>query len=116
MSIESAKARVKEAARLHVRRRARELSEIAKQLHRDAPRGGDAKNRFGENRSKKDEPPAMEWGGLFAEIDQGVEVEGMEAKVLVNLAVLEFGKRDKTLQPRPLGRLAVAELKKRTST
>lgn len=115
MSIQSAKALVKERMRQHIAKRAQELSQIAKDLHREAPRGGKAKNYFGERRSAPQEQPATEFGGLLTLIHRGVEVEadGMEATVMVNLAVLEFGKRDKTLQPRPLGRMSVNELKKR---
>lgn len=114
-----------QAASRHVKKRANELSDIAKNLHRSAPRGGTAKNKFGERRSAPGEPPAMESGGLFAEIDQGVEVTGMQATVIVNRKVLEFGYQvgarsrlsDRkglaggVLKPRPLGRKASAELK-----
>lgn len=96
----------------HVRKRANELSGIAKDLHRNAPRGGENINRFGERRSAPGEVPAMETGGLFAEIDQGVDVTPKQATVVVARSVLEFGTR--TMAPRPLGRIAVAELKART--
>ena len=57
----------------------------------------------------------METGGLFAEIDQGVEVNGKSATVIVNRRVLEFGyaKGNRKLRPRPLGRKASAALKAR---
>ena len=104
------------AASRHVKKRANELSDIAKNLHRSAPRGGKAKNRFGERRSAPGEAPAMETGRLFANIDQGVEHTGKTATVIVNRKVLEFGysKGKRTLRPRPLGRKASAELKART--
>ena len=113
------------AASRHVKKRANELSDIAKNLHRSAPRGGKAKNKFGERRSAPGEPPAMETGGMFAEIDQGVEVNGKSATVIVNRKVLEhgyaLGQRSRlsdrktlaggVLKPRPLGRKASAALK-----
>lgn len=115
------------AASRHVKKRANDLSDIAKNLHRSAPRGGKAKNKFGERRSAPGEAPAMETGRLFAEIDQGVEVNGKTATVIVNRKVLEFGyalgSRSRlsdrktlaggVLKPRPLGRKASAALKAR---
>ena len=111
-----------------VRRRAKQLSGIAKDLHRDAPRGGENRNKWGEKRSAPDEPPAMEDGVLFAKIDQGVtEVAPAEATTIVNYSVLEYGYTllmqpkpggsaptaggVRVLRPRPLGRLSVAQLK-----
>ena len=102
---------IEASATRHVRKRAKELSGLAKDLHRDAPRGGENTNRFGERRSAPGEVPAMETGGLFAEIDQGVDVTPKQATVVVARTVLEFGTR--TMGPRPLGRRAVAELKER---
>lgn len=108
---------VEQAAGRHLKQRAELLSSIAKDLHRRAPRGGDATNAFGEHRSAPGEAPAMEHGGLFAMIDQGVEVDRMEARVVVNFGFgpgkgsMEEGTR--RMKPRPLGRKSVAELKKR---
>ena len=108
---------IEQAAGRHVKKRAEELSDIAKRLHRAAPRGGKAENAFGERRSAPGEPPAMEFGGLFASIDQGVTLDRMSAKVVVNFGFgpgkgsMEKGTR--RMKPRPLGALAVAELKKR---
>lgn len=102
---------IEQAAGRHVKKRAEELSDIAKRLHRTAPRGGKAKNAFGERRSAPGEPPAMESGGLFASIDQGVTVDRMSAQVIVNFKLLEAGTR--RMKPRPLGAFASAELKSR---
>lgn len=105
---------IESAASRHVRDRANELSAVAKALHRQAPRGGTNTNAFGERRSAGGEPPAMEFGGLFAMIDQGVTVTGTEAQVVVNFGFgagkgsMEEGTR-RMPQGRPLGRLAVAE-------
>ena len=103
------RALVDAATSRHVRKRANELSDITKNLHRNAPRGGKAKNRFGERRSAPGEQPAMETGRLFAEIDQGVQVDGKSATVIVNRKVLEYGTA--RMRPRPLGRKASAALK-----
>ena len=99
------------SATRHVRARANLLSGITKDLHRTAPRGGENVNQFGEPRSAPGEVPAMETGGLFAEIDQGVEIRPKEATVIVNRTVLEFG--TPYIRPRPLGRRASATFKER---
>ena len=95
----------------HIRRRAREFSDVVKATHRNAPRGGENLNRFGEQRSAPGEPPAMETGALFAQIDQGVDVDmaKREARVVANYAVLENGTRK--MEPRPLGRISLAKFK-----
>lgn len=91
--------------------RAKELSGIAKDLHRNAPRRGTNKNRFGEFRSAPGDPPAMETGELFAKLDQGVTLTPAAAEVVVNYTVLEMGTL--RVKPRPLGRKSSAELQKR---
>jgi hypothetical protein len=103
---------IEQAASRHVKGRAELLSAIAKDLHRNAPRGGDALNMFNERRSAPGEPPAMETGALYAAIDQGIEQSGMSATVIVATKWLEEGTRS-GLKPRPLGRVALAELKAR---
>jgi hypothetical protein len=115
----SASLLVRQAASRHLRDRAEQLSTIAKDLHRNAPRGGPGVNRFGELRSPAagGTAPALETGGLFAIIDQGVTVDALEARVVVNFGFgpgkgsMETGTR--RMRPRPLGALAVAELKAR---
>lgn len=115
----AARAAIQLAAEKHVAKRAQQLSEIAKDLHRTAPRGGSAVNHRGEHRSAPGEPPAMEDGGLFAMLDQGVEVDGTRATVVVNFGFgpgkgsMEAGTR--RMRPRPLGALAVAALKARVA-
>lgn len=98
---------------LHVRKRAREYAEVVKEEHRTAPRGGAGINMFGEPRSAPGEPPAMETGALFAQIDQGVDVDmaKREARVVANYAVLENGTR--RMEPRPLARIALAKYRGR---
>lgn len=112
----------------HVNKRAKQLSGIAKDMHRSAPRGGKNTNMFGEQRSAPGEPPAMETGTLFAIIDQGITFNTpTEAEIIVNYAALEYGYTlgarshisDKrtykltVLKPRPLGRLTLAKFRSR---
>ena len=104
---------VQEKAGRHLKRRAELLSGIAKNLHRTAPRGGENVNRFGERRSAPGQVPAMETGSLFAAIDQGVTVLGLEATVLVNWAEVEFQTRN--VAPRPLGEIALREFRTRVA-
>jgi len=95
-------------------RRARQLSNIAAQLHRDAPRGGHYMNMHGQPRSAPGEQPAIETGELLAAIEQGVTISYAETTVVVNNADLEFGGitgDGNLVRPRPLGRMAVAKLK-----
>lgn len=97
----------------HIRKRAREFGEVVKDEHRTAARGGAGINMFGEPRSAPGEPPAMETGSLFAQIDQGVDadVRKREARVIANYKVLEDGTR--RMEPRPLGRIALAKYRGR---
>ena len=97
----------------HLKARAELLSGITKDTHKNAPRGGDAINAFGERRSAAGEPPAMEYGALFANIDQGVEIQPMHATVIVNYRVLEFGSTKRNMGKRPLGSFASATFKQR---
>ena len=92
----------------HVNDRAHQLSNIAKRLHRDSPRSGPNRNKYGELRSGPGEAPAMEDGVLYALIDQGVHEGFTRAEVIVNYGVLEDGTL--TMAPRPLGRQAADEL------
>lgn len=121
-------ARIRAAAIERARDRARDAQAIAKAQHRDAPRGGSNRNRFGEARSAPGEPPAMETGRLFARLDQGYEETPEGARVPVNYRVLEFGysvgARSRLsdrkglsangLQPRPLGAITLALLREKT--
>lgn len=104
-------AEIRRDATKHRDNRAKQLSGIAKDLHRNAPRKGLNKNRWGEQRSAPGDPPAMEMGELFAKLDQGVTLTPEAAEVVVNHTVLEMG--TVRMKPRPLGRKASAELQKR---
>lgn len=115
MSVGTARAHVKALINQHMQRRAKEFQGTVKELHRNAPRGGDNLNRYGEPRSAPGEPPAMETGTLFAKVDQGLTREGdAHYRVQANYRVLEDGTR--RLRPRPLARLALAEFKVRVRT
>lgn len=95
-------------------RRARQLSKIAADLHRDAPRGGHYLNMHGQPRSAPGEQPATETGELLEAIENGVTITHAEATVVVNNAALEFGGitgDGNLVRPRPMGRMAVAKLK-----
>jgi hypothetical protein len=96
----------------HTRLRANQLSDTAFEFHMDAPRGGNARNRFGENRSAGGEPPAPETRELSRKIQDVKEVPD-GADVVVNYKVLEFGyqKNGRILEPRPLGRIAIEQLR-----
>lgn len=99
------------------KQRAKLAQDIAKELHRNAPRTGVNINRFGEKRSSPGTAPALETGTLFAHIDQGLERIGQaHYRVPVNRESLEFGEtlpNGAAVLPRPMGRLTLAELKAR---
>lgn len=110
MSIASARAKVKARINQHVERRAKEYQSTVKAAHRNAPRGGQNLNKFGERRSAPGEPPAMETGQLFAVLDQGLTREGdAHFRVPANYKLLENGTRK--MRPRPLARISLAEFK-----
>jgi hypothetical protein len=99
-------------------KRAEQLQEIAASQHANAPRGGDALNRYGENRSAPGEPPAPETLELLSRIENGLKETPDAIQVAVNYTVLELGyqKNGRILEPRPNGRLAVEELKRQVSS
>ena len=115
----SARLFIEQAASRHVRDRAKQLADTAKSLHKIAPRGGPGINTFGERRSPAagGTAPAIEFGGLFASIDQGITQKGLEAQVVVNFGFgpgkgsMEEGTR--RMRPRPLGKLALAEFEQK---
>ena len=100
---------IQAAKKRRVRQLCNQLADINKDTHRTAPRGGQNLNRFGERRSAPGSPAAMETGGLFALMDQGVEITsglaGVWGRVFMNLSVLEFGTR--LMGPRPNGRISL---------
>ena len=66
------------------------LRDFARDTHRDSRRGGRNLNIWGERRSKRKEPPAMEWGVLWASIDQSGTDTPTGYSFMVNYAELEF--------------------------
>jgi hypothetical protein len=120
-------ARIRRKAADHAFTRARDTQEVAKSEHRDAPRGGSATNAFGESRSAPGEPPAMEYGRLFAKLDQQLQRTLEGGRAPVNYRVLEFGYqvgvrsrisdrkslRAGRLEPRPLGAITLAIMRAR---
>ena len=94
-------------------RRAEELQETARELHRSAPRGGVNRNRYGQPRSAPGEPPATEEGRLLERLDDPPQPIARGYRAAVNYRVLEDGYSPNNLEPRPLGRLALDALKAR---
>lgn len=131
LGVDGAMRRIEARSDEHAQKRAMQARDIAATEHRNAPRGGINKNRYGQFRSAPGEPPATEEGDLLRYI-QGQQPLGMRLRpghyrVGVNLVVLEFGfsvgLRSRisdrktisgaTLEPRPLGRITVDKLKRR---
>jgi len=106
--------RVRRALGERVAQRTTQLKDITVEMHATAPRGGVNLNAFGQPRSAPDEPPAVEFGDLLNTIDNSVKVEGLVGSVVVNRPWLEYGfdVDGRRLRPRPMGRLAIAELKR----
>lgn len=113
MSVDRAAARIHEKLADRVEARARQGQRIALDLHRNAPRGGVNLNVWGEPRSAPNEPPAIEYGDLYDAMHNGLEVDGLTARFVVNRVLLEYGTR--TIAPRPMGRMTSALLKQEVS-
>ena len=93
-----------------VHARAVQGSEIAVQLHMNAPRGGSNVNRYGQPRSAAGEQPAVEDGALLAALqDPPQPIPGGYA-FTVNRVQLES--RTRYMAPRPLGAMTIAQLKR----
>lgn len=96
------------------RERAQELQDITVELHVTAPRGGSYLNSLGQFRSAPGEPPAVEFGDLTARLQEPVQREGDAFSTIVNYKVLEAGTfGGQRIAPRPMGHLAVQQLKAR---
>lgn len=92
--------------------RAEQGSEIAVQLHANAPRGGSNVNRYGQPRSAPGEQPATEEGNLL-QLLQTPPVptrDGRGYSIIVNYVPLEMGTR--YIAPRPMGAMTVEQLKR----
>lgn len=111
MSVEKALARIRSKLADRVQQRATRGRDIALDLHLNAPRGGTNLNVWGEPRSAPNEPPAIEYGDLYAAIQSGLEVDKARARAtfVVNRVLLEYGTRN--MGPRPMGRMTSTYLK-----
>lgn len=109
MSVESALKRIHGKLEARVEKRAKRGQQIALDIHKTAPRGGDNLNVWGEPRSAPNEPPAIEYGDLYDAMYDGLEVNGVEARFVVNWQLLEYGTR--FIAPRPMGRITSTQLK-----
>ena len=111
MSLAATIQRARAKAEDRTLRRAEELQEIARELHRNAPRGGVNRNRYGQPRSAPGEPPATEEGTLLERLSDPPQPVARGYRAAVNYAVLEDGYAPNNLEPRPLGRLSLDALK-----
>lgn len=101
---------INQLADQRVHARAVQGSEIAVQLHVNAPRGGSNVNRYGQPRSAPGEQPAVEDGQLLQALqDPPQPVDGGYA-FTVNRAQLEPGTR--YMASRPLGAMTIEQLKR----
>lgn len=93
-------------------------SRTAAEKHDHAPRAGRNLNRFGLRRSAPGDPPAEETGQLLSILRRGPEDAPGGYAFTVNYSVLEYGysKNGRTLEPRPLGRITLSELKARAKS
>lgn len=98
-----------------VERRAIDLQRTALRLHREAPRGGENINAFGQHRSAPGEQPAPEYGTLTSLIASGTDPSGhLQWDVTANYKVLEHGTRH--VAARPLGAMTVETVKTEIAT
>jgi hypothetical protein len=84
------------------------MSRRAATLHRNAPRGGESTNKYGQPRSAPGEVPATEDRDLLDLIELGVNPVPGGGEATVNYARLEFGAEN--LEPRPLGTITLLEV------
>ena len=110
LGINGAMALINRKGDQHVHKRAVQGSEIAVQLHTNAPRGGSNVNRYGQPRSAPGEQPAVEDGRLLQALqDPPQPIQGGYA-FTVNRAQLEGGTR--YIRPRPMGAMTIEQLKR----
>src|SRR5690625_5238572 len=110
LGVNGALALIKQRTDQRVHARAVQGSEIAVQLHMNAPRGGSNVNRYGQPRSAAGEQPAVEDGALLAALqDPPQPIPGGYA-FTVNRVQLES--RTRYMAPRPLGAMTIAQLKR----
>jgi hypothetical protein len=119
VSVESVLRLARSRADGHARSRADRLADIATDLHRRAPRGGQNLNRYGQPRSAPGEQPAIEEGSLLDALQVPPHaVRERHWRVFVNHAPLEYGAKKNgriIILPRPMGRLTLDGLKREAS-
>lgn len=89
--------------------------DIAVELHETAPRGGVNLNAYGQHRSAPGEPPAIEHGDLREALLNGYsyDQQSLTARFVANTVYLEYGTVH--VEPRPMGRLTIEQLKQEVS-
>lgn len=122
MSKAQAAERIRAKLEARVHERTTEVAHSAAQLHMNAPRGGVNLNMYGQPRSAPGEQPAIETGELLSRILKP-EYGPMRGVAVVNYADLEWGYDAAVaitstaaygryrVEPRPMGRMVLAELK-----
>lgn len=119
MSLEQTLRRVRQKAGERVQAHAQELQDDVVELHATAPRGGENVNTFGQYRSALGEAPAVEFGDLLSALQEPVQYNAstLTASTIVNYKILEYGTRNtqsrQLIAPRPMGRIALDNLKRR---
>ena len=97
---------IKQKAQDKALEKAEELQSIALDLHRTTARDLFTGRSFAGN------APAIDTGNLYSEMSKPLIFNADDSiDVTVNYVVLEFGFAPNNLQPRPMGRLSLAELK-----
>lgn len=92
--------------------RTQELQDIVVELHASAPRGGSYLNAFKQPRSAPGEQPAVEYGTLMSRLQEPIQRDGNGFTTIVNYMRLEFGSPTENVAPRPMGDMAIAQLKR----
>lgn len=110
LGVNGAMALINRTGDQHVHARAVQGSEIAVQLHANAPRGGSNVNRYGQPRSAPSEAPAVEDGTLLAALQDPPQPVQDGYAITVNRAQLEGGTR--YVRPRPMGAMTIEQLKR----
>lgn len=88
----------------------------AADLHENAPRGGNTRNKYGRARSAPGEPPAPEDHDLLrairAQTRATMRQQQGEYDVFINHDALERGRRNRKLRPRPMRHRIVQRLRR----
>lgn len=111
MSLDAALKRIRTRLSHRVEARALRAQDIAIQLHETAPRGGVNYNYYGDPRSAPGEQPAIEYGTLLTAMRDEYQYDPstLTASFVANRLHLEYGTRH--IDPRPMGRMTIDQLK-----